>query len=171
MAITRTAMIDDDGSGTTGTILNNAWKQELYNQIDAAAYVVPGHLTWTVIWTLTGGSGLFLGNGTLVGRYMQEGKRITMTLLLIAGTTTNFGSGGAYYGFGLPALARDAKEINMIGSIWSTAGLVLPAVALGVDTSTINLINMTGQPLTPTVPSAWWGPNARIQISGSYFTA
>jgi hypothetical protein len=35
MAITRTAMVDDDGSGTTGTILNNAWKQELYNQIDA----------------------------------------------------------------------------------------------------------------------------------------
>jgi hypothetical protein len=35
MAITRTAMIEDDGSGTTGTILNNAWKQELYGQIDA----------------------------------------------------------------------------------------------------------------------------------------
>jgi hypothetical protein len=30
-------MIDDDGSGTTGTIINNAWKQELYNQIDALA--------------------------------------------------------------------------------------------------------------------------------------
>jgi hypothetical protein len=36
MAITRTPMIDDDGSGTTGTIINNAWKTELYNQIDAA---------------------------------------------------------------------------------------------------------------------------------------
>jgi hypothetical protein len=36
MAITRTAMVDDDGSGTTGTIINNAWKTELYNQIDAA---------------------------------------------------------------------------------------------------------------------------------------
>lgn len=35
MPITRTAMIDDDGSGETGTVLNNAWKQELYNQIDA----------------------------------------------------------------------------------------------------------------------------------------
>lgn len=34
MPITRTTMIDDDGSGTTGTILNNAWKQELYGQID-----------------------------------------------------------------------------------------------------------------------------------------
>ena len=36
MAITRTPMIDDDGSGNTGTIINNAWKTELYNQIDAA---------------------------------------------------------------------------------------------------------------------------------------
>ena len=29
-------MEDDDGSGTTGTILNNAWKQELYNQVDGS---------------------------------------------------------------------------------------------------------------------------------------
>ena len=36
MAITRTPQIDDDGSGTTGTIWNNAWKQELYNQIDGS---------------------------------------------------------------------------------------------------------------------------------------
>jgi hypothetical protein len=35
MPITRTPMVDDNGSGTTGTILNNAWKQELYDQIDA----------------------------------------------------------------------------------------------------------------------------------------
>ena len=35
MAITRTAITDDDGTGTTGTILNNAWKQEFYGQIDA----------------------------------------------------------------------------------------------------------------------------------------
>jgi hypothetical protein len=61
MPITRTPMIDDDGSGTTGTILNNAWKQELYGQIDA--FVAPwvdipaasatftttdGAVTWTV---------------------------------------------------------------------------------------------------------------------------
>jgi hypothetical protein len=34
MPITRTPIIDDDGSGRTGTVLDNAWKQELYNQID-----------------------------------------------------------------------------------------------------------------------------------------
>lgn len=34
MPITRTTWIDDDGSGTTGSIINNAWLQTLYNQID-----------------------------------------------------------------------------------------------------------------------------------------
>ncbi len=37
MSITRTAIVDDDGTGTTGTVLSNAWKQELYNQIDASS--------------------------------------------------------------------------------------------------------------------------------------
>ena len=36
MAITRTPLVDDDGTGTTGTVLNNAWQNNLYNQIDAA---------------------------------------------------------------------------------------------------------------------------------------
>ena len=46
MAITRTPMVDDDGTGTTGTVINNAWKQELYNQIDAA---LPAATTWTTV--------------------------------------------------------------------------------------------------------------------------
>lgn len=38
MAVTigRSAWVDDDGSGTTGTVLNNAVKTSLYDQIDAA---------------------------------------------------------------------------------------------------------------------------------------
>jgi hypothetical protein len=36
VTITRTAWIDDDGSGTYGTVINNAEKTLLYNQIDAA---------------------------------------------------------------------------------------------------------------------------------------
>jgi hypothetical protein len=38
--ITRTAITDDNGTGTTGTILNNTWKQELYDQIDAVVDVL-----------------------------------------------------------------------------------------------------------------------------------
>jgi hypothetical protein len=39
--ITRTPIVDDDGTGTTGTILNNVWKQELYGQIDAVVGTAP----------------------------------------------------------------------------------------------------------------------------------
>ena len=45
MAITRTPMTDDDGSGTTGTIINSAWKIELYDQIDAALLTAGGGAT------------------------------------------------------------------------------------------------------------------------------
>ena len=40
MPITRTAWTDDDGTGTTGTPLNNAEKTLLYNQIDASCAFV-----------------------------------------------------------------------------------------------------------------------------------
>ncbi len=38
MAVTigRTSWTDDDGSGTTGTVINNAVKTSVYDQIDAA---------------------------------------------------------------------------------------------------------------------------------------
>lgn len=67
-AITRTSMIDDDGSGTTGTIINNAWKTEFYNQIDALAGGTVG--TWTPLDF--SGAGLTL---TVAGaKYCQIGK-------------------------------------------------------------------------------------------------
>lgn len=43
MPITRTAWIDDDGSGEVGTVINNAEKTILYDQIDA--FVGTGHIT------------------------------------------------------------------------------------------------------------------------------
>src|SRR5262245_21029178 len=36
MAITRTPIIDDSGSGQDGTVIDNAWKQQFYDQIDSA---------------------------------------------------------------------------------------------------------------------------------------
>jgi hypothetical protein len=61
MPITRTPWIDDDGTGTTGTVINNAEKQAIYNQIDAlvngvlvnhpftaADYTANNGATWTI---------------------------------------------------------------------------------------------------------------------------
>jgi hypothetical protein len=73
VTITRTALVDDDGTGTTGTVVNNAVKTELYDQIDAALASVgnPANLTASVpvnkggtgAATLTA-HGVVIGNGT-----------------------------------------------------------------------------------------------------------
>ncbi len=60
MSLNRTAITDDDGTGTTGTILDNAWKQELYDQIDGGA-VLSVELTFTE----TTGAGTYTGSVTL----------------------------------------------------------------------------------------------------------
>lgn len=54
MAITRTAWTDDDGTGTTGTIINNAEKTLLYNQIDASAAFVNQANTFDSLQTMAG---------------------------------------------------------------------------------------------------------------------
>lgn len=58
VTIVRTAWIDDDGTGTTGTVINNAVKTELYGQIDGALALVP---------QLSGGN-TFTGDQRINGR-------------------------------------------------------------------------------------------------------
>jgi hypothetical protein len=55
--ITRTPWIDDDGTGTTGTVINNAVKTSLYNEIDTAL---------TLVAQLTGGN-VFSGTQAIAG--------------------------------------------------------------------------------------------------------
>jgi hypothetical protein len=56
--ITRTAWTDDDGSGTTGTVITNAEKTTIYNQVDdfvrsAVAGVCEGRITLTASTPVT----------------------------------------------------------------------------------------------------------------------
>lgn len=63
VTITRTLGTDDDGSGTTGTVVNTAWKTEFYNQIDTALAAVSGVVQTTTAtgtqhdFALTAGAG------------------------------------------------------------------------------------------------------------------
>lgn len=77
MAITRTPMIDDDGSGTTGTVINNAWKVELYDQIDAALATGSGYLEGTFVPSLSfGGAAVGLTYATRAGIYVKIGRLV-----------------------------------------------------------------------------------------------
>jgi hypothetical protein len=88
MPITRTPIIDDSGSGQDGTVLDNAWKQELYDQIDG----IGAAQAYTPAW-----SGSAIGNGALSALYGRAGKLVDVRIALTVGSTTVPGSGVLYF--------------------------------------------------------------------------
>jgi hypothetical protein len=98
MPITRTPLVDDDGSGTTGTVLNNAWQTNLYNAIDALAGGTWGNVPFSAAnFTAVGGGTWTVGAGALIdNRYMIQGKLLFWHFYLswfsgsntVAGTVT-----------------------------------------------------------------------------------
>ena len=68
VTISRTAWIDDDGTGTTGTVINNAVKTSLYNEIDFAL---------TKVAQLTGGNN-FVNDQTVTGNVAWYGNSYFM---------------------------------------------------------------------------------------------
>ena len=127
MAITRTPIVDDDGSGTTGTVINNAWKQQFYDQIDAVA---PGPPAWVDVpysasnftasgamtWTVDAGDQLLF-------RYAISGK-VGLILFDISNTTVG-GTPGTHLDILLPVAVAPAS--NLVLPIW----LQNPAGAMG----------------------------------------
>jgi hypothetical protein len=144
MAITRTAMVDDDGSGTTGTIINNAWKTELYNQIDAAGAGA------SASFTPTDASGASLAFTTANGLWVTIGPVVVAVLNVVYPTTANgsqafvtLPAGGgtglfqagtiAFSDYGSPFTAYVPSATNKIGFA-TFAGAVLTNVMLSGKT-------------------------------------
>ena len=122
MTITRTAMVDDDGSGTTGTIINNAWKQEFYDQIDGALGILQ---SYAPAWTSAAGAAPVLGTGTITGRYFISGALVWVNITLIWGSTTTGGGGGWVFSLPVPMGGQSQQLImNMIvaGGGYSAVG-------------------------------------------------
>jgi hypothetical protein len=131
VAITRTPIVDDDGSGTTGTVIDNAWKQELYNQIDGLGTVQ----AYSVAWSCASGPAPVVGNGTLTGRYLRVGTFVWVNIHLAFGSTTTGGTGG--WLFSLPLSTRwtggtgvTASGIALIGSAYAVVGAYMAAANL-----------------------------------------
>jgi hypothetical protein len=133
VTIVRTAWIDDDGTGTTGTVINNAVKTALYNDIDGALAKVA---------QLAGGNA-FTGAQSVAGVLTASG---TVQSLLV-------GTPGAVGTVGL-AVATDATLvrppmivqninatgtgilINFLNSAISSSGAIAQTSATSVTYST-----------------------------------
>ena len=138
MPITRTPMIDDDGTGTTGTILNNAWKQELYGQIDAAdAAVAPG--AWVDIpfnvanFGATGGTWTVTAGNVLTFAYRRAGALAVVQFrfqgTVIAGApnvvTLQLAAVGVARNYGLQPVVLHHTSGQMGPAAWDVGGTVV----------------------------------------------
>ncbi len=137
MPLVRTAWTDDDGTGTTGTVINNAEKTALYNQIDDALdpleSVVELAATSGVTYTATAGR-LFRwavgGNWVLPPPTVAiGGQRITYQLLGDSGPrtltfSTSTAAGGFRFGVTLTSTmitAISSGRTDYADAIYSSA--------------------------------------------------
>jgi hypothetical protein len=100
VTIVRTPWVDDDGTGTTGTVLNNAVKTALYNDIDGALAKIPADTqatiaTWVNVpfvagnFTTPTAGATFVVTSVAVFSYVIIGKLAILTCTVAAtGTTT-----------------------------------------------------------------------------------
>lgn len=154
MAITRTPQVDDDGSGSTGTLWTNAWKQELYNQIDAALIALPALTEGTWVPGLTFFNGAVgMTYSTQYGFYVKVGRAVFFegrVVLTSKGTST-----GQLDLTNLPVMASGAPDLfggvsvtfhsGFTGITGGLTGYVLPlttrARLVWHSTATVDLID------------------------------
>jgi hypothetical protein len=135
-----------------------------------------GNVNWSGAWTAytptwtADGTAPAIGNGTLTGRYKQQGKTVFWSLRVVMGSTTTYGSGTWH--FGLPVSAQ------------ATNGVVCPATMLNNGTAwytgaAFNEYQGTNSSVTvlsgssavaPTVPFTW-SSGCTLEINGSYESA
>ena len=155
MAITRTPMVDDDGSGTTGTIINNAWKQEMYDQIDAALAAAGGISIGTWTPTVSGDSGGGQAYASQAGWYCKTGTVVTVGFDV---SISNRGTlAGTLYLGGLPfAPGPTAHGVNF--AYW--AGLAVGVVSMS------GFIGLTGNRVVVQAVSSpvATNPNTTVEV-------
>lgn len=147
---------------------------------NGVAWVVLSHIgawkTYTPIWTTTG-STPSIGNGSLLGRYFQLGRTITVQISLTIGSTTNPGVAGAAWIFTLPVspLSSGFNIMSLNAFAQHNSGAEIHLGKSIIQAGTINLIRSyfpatsTGTVgfTTATFPFTWANTDI-LSISGTY---
>jgi hypothetical protein len=103
-------------TGTVPTLLSGespsgAKFQEFINFMTA---MTAGWTTYTPSWAASAGTPA-IGNGTLIGRYRRIGKTVDFQLQLTAGSTTTYGTAGAFWYLSVPPVGNAAAQFHGAG--------------------------------------------------------
>jgi hypothetical protein len=149
MAITRTPIVDDDGTGTTGTVLDNAWKQELYNQIDGVAANSPWIALPLTLANFSMAGGTISGVAIVLSRYRLIGANTIVWSLTASPVTIGSGSATSVTISGLPFSLTQANANAVAASI-------APAFVLPNGTHAVDVRRLDGAPWTAGTNWFYW---------------
>jgi hypothetical protein len=97
--------------------------------------------TYTPTWkTGPGGTDILINNGTLTGQFWRRGRLIFFRIILIRGSTTNYG-GANYYALGLPVPSVTSYIGGHCHIIDASASAALPHQWMGINNTEIFIAN------------------------------
>jgi len=140
------------------------------------AAISPAWTSYTPVWGASG-TAPAIGNGTIVGSYLQIGKRVDYKILVTFGSTTTFGTGN--YTFSLPVATISGLPAWFPMGTWmgTASGTVLGGLASWQSTTTISGLNHSvgtsgaqSSQVGTTMPVTWANTNT-IYFAGSYESA
>lgn len=133
----------------TSPVLMPAGHAIVATDLDAYENLTGVWTSYTPTWTATG-TAPSLGNGTIVGSYIQVGKLVIYRGRLDMGSTTTFGTGT--WNFSIPVAFASNASVG-VSFLSDATGIAYPAVAAFFG-SNLFLI-ATGGNVTNTNPFTW----------------
>ena len=142
---------------------NNTYERDFIDAFGAWTSYTP---TWG-----TYGTAPSLGNGTLVGAWVQVQKLVLFRIRLTAGSTTTFGTNG--WTLTLPTSPNTGVRWAFAGIAQDSSTGSIYAVTAGGTSSTIGVYNAAASPLTGVTNTApfTWATGDTLDVQGTYEAA
>lgn len=113
-----------------------------------------------------GGSALTIGNGTITGGHLRQGKTIDFFVLMTVGSST--GTGSTIWTFELPYAPAVADQVGGAGVIYdASAGIHIPITWFGVSGLEVEASRYDGTLIRSNGPITW-ASGDKIKFWGRY---
>lgn len=127
---------------------------------------------YTPTWTQPSGTQPSLGDGTITGRYIREGRQCTAQIVLTMGASTTYGNNAVAYQFSLPFFSHNAyvQELPLVAVVQDATGSSYTYNAqINASSNKITSVNWNGAAAREGSPITW-AAGDKILINLTYST-
>lgn len=142
------------------------------SKVTANTSVIGPWTTYTPTWSVVSGTAPVIGNGTITGKWRQVGDSAEITIEIISGTTTTYGSGS--YTFSLPPNitidgSKSSNDFGTMNLYNNTAPFnTYIGQVIFFSTSAVRAIGTSTSVWTNSIPVSLTASTSGHRISGNF---